>query len=132
MKQRSDVFALAGRVLLGLIFVVSGWGKLTAFAPVVASIANKGLPMPELLAGMAVVIELAGGIILLIGFKARWAALAFAVFLIVITPIFHSFWDVPAAQAMNQQGQFLKNMSILGGMLMIIAFGPGRFSIDKG
>jgi putative oxidoreductase len=132
MKANSDLLALVGRVLLGLIFVISGWGKLTGFAGAAGYIAGKGLPMPELLAGLAVAIELGGGLALVVGFKARWAALAIAVFLVVISPIFHNFWDAPAAQAMNQQIHFMKNVAILGGMLMVMAFGPGRFSIDKG
>jgi putative oxidoreductase len=132
MKANSDLLALVGRVLLGLIFVVAGWGKLTGFAGAVGYIASKGLPMPELLAAVAVAFELGGGLALVVGFKARWAALAIAVFMIVITPIFHNFWDAPAAQAMNQQIHFLKNVSILGGILMVMAFGPGRFSLDKG
>jgi putative oxidoreductase len=132
MKAKSDLLALVGRVLLGLIFVLSGWGKLTGFAGAAGYIASKGLPMPELLAGIAVAIELGGGLALVVGFKARWAALAIAVFLVVISPIFHNFWDAPAAQAMNQQIHFMKNVAILGGMLIVMAFGPGRFSIDKG
>jgi putative oxidoreductase len=132
MKAKSDLLALVGRVLLGLIFVLSGWGKLTGFAGAAGYIASKGLPMPEVLAGIAVAIELGGGLALVVGFKARWAALAIAVFLVVISPIFHNFWDAPAAQAMNQQIHFMKNVAILGGMLMVMAFGPGRFSIDKG
>ena len=132
MKAKSDLLALVGRVLLGLIFVLSGWGKLTGFAGAAGYIASKGLPMPEVLAGIAVAIELGGGLALVVGFKARWAALAIAVFLVVISPIFHNFWDAPAAQAMNQQINFMKNVAILGGMLIVMAFGPGRFSIDKG
>ena len=132
MKANSDLLALVGRVLLGLIFVISGWGKLTGFAGATGHIASKGLPMPELLAAAAVAIELGGGLALVAGFKARWAALALAVFLVVISPIFHNFWAAAAAEAMNQQINFMKNVSILGGMLMIMAFGPGKFSIDRG
>ncbi len=88
--------------------------------------------MPQVLAAIAVAIELLGGIALIVGFKTRLVALAFAVFLIVITPIFHNFWNAPEAQAMNQQLNFMKNLTILGGMLVLAAFGPGRFSVDKG
>lgn len=132
MKQGSDGLALIGRVLLGLIFVISGWGKLTGFAGTAGYIASKGLPMPELLAAVSVAIELGGGLALLAGFKARWAALVIAVFTVVITPIFHNFWAAAAAEAMEQEINFMKNVSIVGGMLMIMAFGPGKFSIDRG
>jgi putative oxidoreductase len=132
MKTASNGLALFGRAALAAIFIISGWGKLTAFSGTMAYIASKGLPMPAVLAALAVAMELGGGILLLLGLKARWVALAFVGFLIVITPIFHNFWDVPAAQAQAQQINFMKNLAILGGMLMVAAFGPGRWSVDRG
>ncbi|HEY7945703.1 MAG: DoxX family protein [Burkholderiales bacterium] len=131
MNQGSDVLALLGRVLLAGIFVYSGFGKITAFHDNVGYIASAGLPMPQVLAVGAIMVEFIGGLALLIGFRARWAALAFVVFLIVITPIFHNFWSAPAAEAMGQQINFIKNIAIIGGMLMVMAFGPGRYSVDK-
>jgi len=112
--------------------MISGWGKLTSFAATAGYIGSKGLPLSEVLAAISIAIELGAGLALILGFKARWAALALAVFIVVITPIFHNFWAVPAAQAMAQQINFEKNVSILGGMLIIVAFGPGRYSLDKG
>lgn len=132
MRGNLDALAMIGRVLLAVMFVYSGFGKLSGFEGTVGYIAGKGLPMPQVLAAIAVAIELLGGIALIIGFKTRLVALAFAIFLIVITPIFHNFWDAPAAQAMDQQINFMKNLTILGGMLVLAAFGPGRFSADKG
>jgi putative oxidoreductase len=132
MQEPFHVMALLGRVLLGAIFVLSGWGKVAAFGATAGFIASKGLPMPEVLAAISVLIELGGGLALVIGFNARWAALVLAVFTVVITPIFHNFWAAPAAQAMAQQISFEKNLSIVGGMLMVYAFGPGRFSFDAG
>ena len=127
-----DITALIGRALLASLFIWSGWGKLSGFAGAAGYIASKGLPMPQVLAALAIAIELGGGILLLIGLKARWIALAFVGFLIIITPIFHNFWDVPDAQVRMQQINFMKNVAILGGMLMIAAFGPGRVSVDRG
>lgn len=132
MKAPANCLALVGRAALAAIFIVSGWGKLTGFSGTVGYIASKGLPMPPVLAGLAVAMELGGGILLLVGLKARWVAFAFVGFLIVITPIFHNFWDAPAAQAQMQQINFMKNLAILGGMLMVTAFGPGRWSADRG
>lgn len=131
MTQKSDGLALLGRALLALLFVLSGWEKLTGFPGLVGFIAGKGLPLPQVLAVLAVAIELGGGILLLIGFKTRWVALIFVVFLLVITPIFHNFWSAPADQMKNQEINFLKNLAILGGMFMVAAFGPGRFSLDR-
>jgi putative oxidoreductase len=131
MKERSDGMALLGRVLLAALFIWSGWGKLNGFSGTAGFIGSKGLPMPQVLAALAVAVELGGGILLLIGLKARWVALALVVFLIVITPIFHNYWDAPAAQAQMQQINFMKNIAIIGGMFVVAAFGPGRFSIDR-
>ena len=119
---------LAGRVGLGLLFVVSGFGKITGFAGTAGYMASKGMPMAEVLLVGAIAIELVGGLMLLAGFKARWAALAIAAFLVPTTLIFHSPVG-PEAQA--QMTQFLKNLSILGGMLYVAAFGPGAWSVDR-
>jgi len=130
MNTGRDVAALVGRVALALIFVISGFRKMTTMAATSGYIASKGLPMPDVLAVVAIVIELGAGILLVIGWKTRWAALLIAFFLLVITPIFHAFWAVPADQMMMQQQQFMKNLAILGGMLMLYVAGPGRFSVD--
>jgi putative oxidoreductase len=123
--------ALIGRILLASIFIISGFGKITGFEGTAGYIASKGLPMPQVVAALTILVELGGGILLAIGYKARWAALALAVFTLLAAIIFHNFWAVEAAQKMNQQINFLKNIAITGGMLMVFAFGPGRYSVDK-
>ena len=125
------VAALVGRILLAVIFIISGIGKITGFDGTVGYIASKGLPMAQLVAIGTIVVEVGGGIMLAIGYKARWAALALAVFTLLAAFIFHNFWAVEAAQKMGQQINFLKNLAIAGGMLMVFAFGPGRMSMDK-
>jgi putative oxidoreductase len=79
-----------------------------------------------------VLFELGGGIAVAIGWKTRWAALALALFMVVITPVFHRFWGLSPEEAVMQQIHFMKNVSILGGLLVLFAFGPGRYSLDKG
>jgi putative oxidoreductase len=132
MKNQSDALALVGRVLLGLIFVQSGFQKLMTFAGVAAAIAGKGLPMPEVLAVLTVAIELGAGLLLVVGWKARWAAFLLFLFIIPVSLIYHNFWAMDAAQAAMNKIQFMKNVSIMGGMLVAVAFGPGRYSVDKG
>ena len=127
-----DGVALVGRILLAAMFVISGWGKLTGFAGTAGYIASEGLPFPQLLAAAAIVIEFGGGLLILLGWKTRWSALALAVFLVIITPIFHNFWSAPPDAHMEQVINFQKNVSILGGMLLLYVFGPGRYSVDKG
>jgi putative oxidoreductase len=132
MKNQSDALALVGRVLLGLIFALSGFQKLMGFSGLIANIAGKGLPMPEVLAVLTVVIELGAGLLLVVGWKARWAAFLLFLFIIPVSLVFHNFWTMEGAQAAMNKVQFLKNVSIMGGMLLAAAFGPGRYSIDKG
>jgi putative oxidoreductase len=124
--------ALVGRILLALIFITSGFGKITGFEGTVGYIVSKGLPLPQLGAIIAIVVEVGGGIVLVIGYKARWAALALAIFTLAAAIFFHNYWTVEAAQKMAEQINFWKNIAIAGGMLMVFAFGPGRYSVDKG
>jgi putative oxidoreductase len=127
-----DGAALLGRVFLAALFIWSGFGKVSGFDGVVGGIAAKGLPVPNVLAALAVAMELGGGILLLVGLRARWIALLFVLFLLVITPIYHDFWNATGNAVMGQKVNFMKNVAILGGMLMVFAFGPGRYSIDRG
>jgi putative oxidoreductase len=122
--------ALIGRILLALIFVTSGFGKITGFEGTVGYIASKGLPMASIVAVIAIVIELGGGLAVVFGFLTRWAALGLAVFSVIAAFIFHAYWGVPAEQVMMQQINFWKNISIAGGFLVLAAFGPGAISID--
>jgi len=124
--------ALVGRILLAIMFITSGFGKLTGFDGTVGYIASKHLPLPQVAAIIAIVAELGGGLLLLVGFKARWAALALAIFTLAAGILFHDFWNADAASKMMQSINFWKNVTIAGGMLMVFAFGPGRYSVDKG
>jgi putative oxidoreductase len=128
----SNAAALLGRILLALIFITSGFGKITGFEGTVGFIASKGLPLPQLGAIIAIIVEVGGSILLVIGYKARWAALALAIFTLAAAIFFHNYWAVEAAEKMGQQINFWKNISMAGGMLMVFAHGPGRYSVDKG
>lgn len=124
--------ALVGRILLALIFITSGFGKIGGFEGTVGYIASKHLPLPQVGAIIAIICELGGGILLAVGFKARWAGLVLAIFTLAAAILFHNYWDLTdAAQKMDNQIHFWKNVAISGGMLMVFAFGPGRYSLDK-
>jgi len=127
----TNAAALAGRILLAVIFVISGYGKIGGFQGVVGYIGSKGLPMPEVLAALTIALELGGGLLLMLGWKVRWVAVLFFLGLIPTTLIFHRFWGIDAAQVQAQQINFLKNVSIMGGMLLAFAYGPGAWSVDK-
>jgi len=123
----STVFA---RLLLALMFVASGVPKLAGIEGTAGYIASVGLPAPQLLALGAGVLEVVAGTMLIVGWQARWAALALAAFTFVASVLFHNFWAQPADQAFVQQLMFMKNLAVIGGLLFVFAQGPGRVSFD--
>lgn len=131
MNPGKDTAALAGRVLLALMFVVAGFGKIGSFEETAAYIASTGLPMPQVGVVIGIVVEVAGGLLLFAGWKARWAALALAAFSVAATYFFHNFWSMTGPAAQTNQLLFMKNISVIGGLLMVWAFGPGRYSVDR-
>lgn len=122
--------ALLGRILLALLFIPAGLGKLTGFEGSVAYSAANGMPMPQVAVGIALLIELVGGVALLLGWGTRCAALALAFFSVVAVFFFHRFWGVPVEQAGLQQMFFYKDLAIAGGLLAFAAFGAGSLSVD--
>jgi len=130
-SDMQNTTVLVGRILLALIFILSGWGKITGFDGTVGYIASKGMPMPQLMAIGAIAVEVLGGLALLAGFKARWAALAIFLFLIPTTIMFHNPAGLSGQEAQGQITNMLKNIAIMGGMLMVFAHGPGKYSIDR-
>ena len=130
MNPMQNPLALIGRLLLAYLFIPAGLGKISGFAGTAGYIASKGLPMPEVGAVLAILAELGCGILLLIGFKTRWAALALAVFTLAAAFFFHNYWAVPAEQVMAQRINFNKYLAIAGGLLLLAAFGAGAFSVD--
>jgi putative oxidoreductase len=122
---------LIGRILIAFIFIFAGYGKITGFEGTVGYIASKSLPLPQLAAIGAIIVELGGGLMLVAGWKARWAAAAMAVFTLLAALIFHNFWAAPADQVQNQMIHFMKNISMLGGLLYVIVHGSGPLSVDK-
>jgi putative oxidoreductase len=119
-----------GRVALGAIFIVSGLGKLAHWRGTVAYSGNKGVS--EILLVIATALELVGGLSVVVGFKARWGALALIIFLVPVTLVFHDFWAVPPEQQQMEMVNFLKNLSICGGLLIVLGRGAGAYSIDGG
>lgn len=130
MTALQSPLALLGRVLLAWLFVPAGFSKIAGFSGTVGYATSVGLPMPTLGVAAALVIELVGGLMLLVGFGTRIAAIALAVFSVVAAVFFHAYWAMPAEQAMMQQIMFGKNIAIAGGLLAFAAFGAGGFSVD--
>jgi len=125
MFKASHYFALAGRTLIALPFLVSGIAKIAAPAATLAYIASVGLPLPLAGYAIAVAVEVGGGLLLLLGVNTRALAVVMAVFTLATAAAFHTnFAD------QNQMIHFLKNLMIAGGLLQVAAFGSGRFSVD--
>lgn len=116
---------LIGRVLLSLIFILSGISKITAFGGVAQMMAARGVPASRLALAAVLVIEIAAGLMLLTGMGARLAALVLFLYLIPVTLVMHGYWRYPAEQRQGQQTQMLKNAAIMGGLLYVFASGPG-------
>ena len=121
-----------GRVVLVVIFIKSGVDKLMAPAGLTTLLTNKGFPQPMMFAYLAGAAEVALGILVAIGWKTRIAALALIAFVVFATLLAHNFWamtDVAARRA--NEINFYKNLSIIGALLMLMASGAGRYSVDR-
>ncbi|MFZ2107963.1 MAG: DoxX family protein [Roseiarcus sp.] len=122
----TSYLAFAGRLLIGVPFAMSGLSKLAAYGATTAMIGAVGLPVPPLAYAVAVAVELGGGLLLIAGFQTRIVAIALALFSLATALSFHSnFAD------QNQMIHFLKNVMMAGGLLQVVAFGAGSFSIDS-
>ena len=121
---------VVGRLLLALMFILSGFGKLGNIEGTAAFIASGGLPMPTVLAAAVGALELFGGLALVVGYQVRLAGLALGLFTVAASVVFHAFWSAPADQQYVTQLLFMKNISVAGGMLLISALGAGPLSID--
>jgi putative oxidoreductase len=119
-----------GRIGLALLFLWSGYGMFAHAASTIAYMQAYGLPAANILIWPTALFEVIVGAMLVLGWRARWAALALAAFTLVSAFVFHAYWSVPADQVMNQQIHFMKNLSIVGGLLLVLAHGCGRYALD--
>ena len=122
---------LIARILLALMFLLAGLSKFAGLEGTAGYIASKGLPLPQLLAIGTATLEVFGALLLIVGWQARWAALALAAFTLLATMLFHNFWAMPAEQQMMQQLMFMKNLSVVGGLLLVFGLGAGTLSLDQ-
>ncbi|HUQ74132.1 MAG TPA: DoxX family protein [Burkholderiales bacterium] len=122
---------LVARLLMAAIFLVFGMRKALAFAGTVGYFTKLGFPMPEVMVVLAILIEIGGGILLVIGLRTRWVAWLLALFVVIGTLMAHRYWEFEAAQYANQMSHFFKNLCIIGGLMMVACFGAGPLSIDK-
>jgi len=131
LDSKKDELLLAGRVLMMILFVLFGWQKLNGFSGTVAYMASTGAPSPELAAVIAVAVELVGGALIAVGFYTRPLALVFAVYTLATALIGHRYWALQGMDQYLAMINFYKNISIIGGLLLLAVSGPGRYSFDR-
>jgi putative oxidoreductase len=129
--MNNTIVPLIGRVLLSLLFFVAGYNKIINVAGTAGYFGKLALPMPDVLVWLVIAVELVGALLILIGWQTRLVAWGMAVFTVATALVGHKFWGIDPAQFNNQLTQFLKNLAIAGGFLMLAAWGPGRVSVDR-
>ena len=131
VAANSAVHLLIARFLLAAVFIVFGVRSILGFAGSVGYFTKLGFPAPEAMVVLAIIIQLVGGIALVIGWKTGWAAWLLVAYVVIATIMAHRYWEYDAAQYVPQMTNFFKNLAIIGGLLVVAAFGPGRYSVDK-
>lgn len=131
MGNSSSGVRLTGRILMGLIFLVSGFFKIMGYSQMVAFATAKGLPVASIGIACAIVVEVVGGLMLMSGFKTRIAAWILFLYLIPVTVLFHNFWALKGMEQQDNMVHFLKNLAIMGGLLLLAGTGPGAHSVDE-
>jgi putative oxidoreductase len=126
----SDVLLLVGRLLLGWLFLASGYGKFGSIAGTTAYFTSLGMSSPELLAWFAAFVEVILGVGLILGLATRYVVLASFLWVLVATAIAHRYWTYPVSAQLGQYNNWLKNIAIMGGTLYVFVTGAGRYSLD--
>jgi len=123
--------ALAGRILLAVLFIFSGIEKIVDPAGTTGYMKSAGMPLPQFFLVASIVLELGASAMLVVGWKTRWAAFALFLFMIPLTVLFHNPFASDPSQFQMQMIHLMKNLAIIGGLLMAAAFGPGAWSLDR-
>ena len=130
-RRSRDGLLVLGRILLGGIFVLSGYGKLMGLSAFAASLERSGVPFAPFMALIGAPVEFFGGLAIVLGIETRYAAALMIAFVIVATLISHRFWEYQDAARQMQQTNFSKNMAIIGGFVLLFVQGGGRFAVAR-
>ncbi|MFT6260226.1 MAG: putative oxidoreductase [Bermanella sp.] len=132
MNYLENACLLAGRFLMGIYFILPGIQKITGYEKMTAYMEAHGVPMITVLLPLTILLQLAAGAAIIVGYKGKIAAFILAGLTFVISMYMHNFWDMAEGVAKAHEMQnFFKNMGIMAGLLMIISLGTGRFSLDN-
>ena len=129
-NSSTSLIVLFGRILLSIVFILSGITKITSFSMEQGYAVSRHLPLPAVAVVVALVIEILGGLAILTGFFARLAAWIVFLYLIPTTFLFHNFWAMSGTDRYDNMAHFEKNLAIMGGLLVLAAVGSGAYSID--
>ena len=130
MKNYQNSLNLLGRLLISALFLPAGVSKLLGFAGTVGYFNSLGIPAANVAVAVAIVVEVLGGLALIVGFQTRLVAIGMAVFTLFASITGHAFWAVPADQVFVTQLLFFKNIAVIGGLLALASAGAGKFSVD--
>ena len=130
-KNLNASLAVFGRILMASVFLPAGLGKVTAATATASYLVAGGLPNSPALAMAVGAFEVVAGVMLVVGFKVRWAAWALAIFTVIASVLYHHFWSAPLDQQLTQQLLFTKNIGLVGGLLFVAALGAGPWAVDN-
>jgi putative oxidoreductase len=128
---RQAIVLLVARVLLAALFIVFGVRSIVAFAVSAAYFAKLGFPVPMAFTVLSIAIQLGAGMLLVLGWQTRHAAWLLVAYVLVATAAAHRYWEFDPAYSLGQLGNFYKNLAIVGGLMLLASFGPGKLSIDR-
>jgi putative oxidoreductase len=130
MTNAVSVLSALGRLLIAVIFVRAGINKLGSIAATTGTMTGHGIPYPDILVWGAVVVEIGGGLLLVLGLFTRWAALVLFFYTLALALIFHAYWTATGAAVRTESASFYGHLAMMGGMLYVTAFGAGWYSLD--
>jgi putative oxidoreductase len=130
-ESARDILLLIARILMVLLFLIFGWGKLTNYGGTVAYFTQGNVPLPPLAAAIAIIAELGAGIAISLGILTRPVAILLAIYTFATALLGHHFWSMSGPDRVGAEINFFKNISIIGGLLLLYLTGAGRYSIDN-
>ncbi|HKS81537.1 MAG TPA: DoxX family protein [Candidatus Acidoferrales bacterium] len=130
-NSSGNAVTLLGRILICLVFLFSGVSKVMAYSRMAGFAESKGLPLAHIAIGAAATLEILGGLALAAGFRTKIAGWLLFLYMIPTTLLFHNFWTMQGMERMDNQSHFLKNLAIMGGLLILAANGAGGYSLDS-
>jgi len=130
MNPFQSLAALLGRICIGILFFWAGWTKIMDIEGTMSYMVSKQMPMVEFFLPAAIAMQNLGALSLIMGFLTRWGAALLIIFIVPASILFHNFWNLEGAVQLTEKIMFMKDVGVLGGLLLILAFGPGKYSID--